>query len=257
MYWFPFNIADYRSSTAHLSNDEDLAFRRLLDMYYDTELPIPLDSAWLARRIRVSIQAVESVLSDMFERREDGYHHKRCDAEIVKYQAFAVSGKRGADIRWGKGSDGGAIGSQSNPNANNNHNNNNNKNNNTTTKESRSPKGSRLLIENLPEDWFRFCKAERPELDPERTFQQFRDYWIAVAGSKGLKTNWFSTWRNWVRNQKMQTGGNGNGKFNIHAYTRNELSKALEQGMAREVVDSGPAQEVFSDLPSKIHQRFP
>jgi len=257
MYWFPFNIADYRSSTAHLSNDEDLAFRRLLDMYYDTELPIPLDSAWLARRIRVSIQAVESVLSDMFERREDGYHHKRCDAEIVKYQAFAVSGKRGADIRWGRGGDGGAIGSQSNPNANNNHNNNNNKNNNTTTKESRSPKGSRLLIENLPEDWFRFCKAERPELDPERTFQQFRDYWIAVAGSKGLKTNWFSTWRNWVRNQKMQTGGNGNGKFNIHAYTRNELSKALEQGMAREVVDSGPAQEVFSDLPSKIHQRFP
>jgi uncharacterized protein YdaU (DUF1376 family) len=121
MYWYPFNIADYKSSTAHLSNDEDLAFRRLLDMYYDTELPIPLDSAWLARRIRVSIQAVESVLSDMFERREDGFHHKRCDAEIVKYQAFAESGKRGAAIRWAKGGDRGAIGSLSNPNANHNH----------------------------------------------------------------------------------------------------------------------------------------
>jgi uncharacterized protein YdaU (DUF1376 family) len=83
MYWYPFNIADYKASTAHLSNEEDIAFRRLLDMYYDTELPIPLDTVWLSRRIRASIEAIESVLSDMFERQEDGFHHKRCDAEIV------------------------------------------------------------------------------------------------------------------------------------------------------------------------------
>ena len=29
----------------------------------------------------------------------------------------------------------------------------------------------------------------------------FLDYWIAVAGSKGSKTNWPATWRNWVRRQ--------------------------------------------------------
>lgn len=127
MFWYPFNIADYKASTAHLSNEEDLAFRRLIDMYYDTELPIPLDSVWLARRIRVSVSSIESVLNDMFERQEDGYHHKRCDAEILKYQGFAESGKRGAAIRWGKGGDGGAIGTPSNPNANHNNNHNNKK----------------------------------------------------------------------------------------------------------------------------------
>jgi len=250
MYWYPFNIADYKASTAHLSNEEDIAFRRLLDMYYDTELPIPLDTVWLSRRIRASIEAIESVLSDMFERQEDGFHHKRCDAEIVKYQAFAESGKRGAAIRWGKGGDGGAIGSPSNPNANNNHNNNNNKNNNTTTKESSSPKGSRFSIEILPEDWFNFCKAERPELDPERTFQQFRDYWIAVAGNKGLKTNWQSTWRNWVRMQKILTGGNGNGKFNAGKYIRDQLK--MESQLAEKVVGSGVAQEIGDGVSNKI-----
>lgn len=250
MYWYPFNIADYKSSTAHLSNDEDLAFRRLLDMYYDTELPIPLDSAWLARRIRVSIQAVESVLSDMFERREDGFHHKRCDDEIVKYQAFAESGKRGAAIRWAKGGDRGAIGTPSNPNANNNHN--NNKNNNTTIKESRSPKGSRLSIESLPKDWCDFCKAERPEIDPQRTFQQFRDYWIAKAGKDASKLDWLATWRWWVRNQKIQTGGNGNGKFNVHAYTREKLARELDA----EAVGNRASQEVFTALPTEIHELF-
>ena len=250
MYWYPFNIADYKASTAHLSNEEDIAFRRLLDMYYDTELPIPLDTVWLSRRIRASIEAIESVLSDMFERQEDGFHHKRCDAEIVKYQAFAESGKRGAAIRWGKGGDGGAIGSPSNPNANNNHNNNNNKNNNTTTKESSSPKGSRFSIEILPEDWFNFCKAERPELDPERTFQQFRDYWIAVAGNKGLKTNWQSTWRNWVRMQKILTGGNANGKFNAGKYIRDQLK--MESQLAEKVVGSGVAQEIGDGVSDKI-----
>jgi hypothetical protein len=67
-----------------------------------------------------------------------------------------------------------------------------------------------------------------------------------------------STANSWTSLYPLKTQqGTQNGKFNIHAYTRNELSKALEQGMAREVVDSGPAQEVFSDLPPKIHQRFP
>jgi len=255
MYWYPFNIADYKASTAHLSNEEDIAFRRLLDMYYDTELPIPLDTVWLSRRIRASIEAIESVLSDMFERQEDGFHHKRCDAEIVKYQAFAESGKRGAAIRWGKGGDGGAIGSLIDPNANNNHNNNNNnnKNNNTTTKESRSPKGSRLSIEILPEDWFNFCKAERPELDPERTFQQFRDYWIAKAGKDASKLDWLATWRMWVRNQKIQTGGNANGKHAAIAENNRRLNELIQQELVGNVAQGGLgtriAQTPWDDLP--------
>jgi hypothetical protein len=66
----------------------------------------------------------------------------------------------------------------------------------------RSPKGSRLQIETLPLEWNEFAHKERPDLDPQKTFAGFRDYWIATPGSKGVKADWFATWRNWVRNQK-------------------------------------------------------
>ena len=72
MHYYSFHIGDYRSATTHLSNDEDLAYRRLLDMYYDTEKPIPLDTTWVARRIRIDAVVVSGVLQDMFEQREDG-----------------------------------------------------------------------------------------------------------------------------------------------------------------------------------------
>jgi DNA-binding PadR family transcriptional regulator len=66
-----------------------------------------------------------------------------------------------------------------------------------------SPNGSRFNPDfELPVEWISFSKTERPELDPQTLFDQFRDYWIAVPGAKGRKADWFATWRNWVRNQK-------------------------------------------------------
>ena len=59
----------------------------------------------------------------------------------------------------------------------------------------------------LPADWnpsdvdFQFCKTERPDLDPTKTADRFRDYWISQPGAKGIKLNWPATWRNWVRNE--------------------------------------------------------
>ena len=100
MHYYQFNIGDYRAATAHLSNDEDLAYRRLLDMYYDTEQKIPLDTQWVARRLRVGTQVVEAVLADMFEKQEDGWFHARCDEIIKQYKEFAEAGKRGAAKRW-------------------------------------------------------------------------------------------------------------------------------------------------------------
>ena len=48
-------------------------------------------------------------------------------------------------------------------------------------------------------EWEQFCQQIRPELSPVKTFDQFKDYWIAQAGQKGVKLDWFATWRNWVR----------------------------------------------------------
>jgi uncharacterized protein YdaU (DUF1376 family) len=99
MHYYQFHIGDYRAATAHLSNEEDLVFRRLLDMYYDTEKPIPDDTQWVARRLRVGMDVVISVLNDMFIPTEDGWRHLRCDSEIAHYHELAAknreNGKKG------------------------------------------------------------------------------------------------------------------------------------------------------------------
>ena len=99
MHYYKFNIGDYARSTRHLTNEEDLAFRRLLDMYYETESPIPVETQWVARRIRIDVDVIEVLLNDMFIRSENGWIHPRCDAEIDEYHRQAErnrqNGKRG------------------------------------------------------------------------------------------------------------------------------------------------------------------
>jgi hypothetical protein len=48
-------------------------------------------------------------------------------------------------------------------------------------------------------DW---ATQERPDLDVRQVAEQFKDYWAAQAGQKGVKLDWDATWRNWVRNTK-------------------------------------------------------
>jgi uncharacterized protein YdaU (DUF1376 family) len=89
MHYYQFSIGDYRAATAHLSNEEDLAYRRLLDMYYDTENKIPLDTQWVSKRLRLATQVVDDVLQDMFIKHDDGWFHARCDDVIQQYHAMA------------------------------------------------------------------------------------------------------------------------------------------------------------------------
>jgi uncharacterized protein YdaU (DUF1376 family) len=97
--WYKFHLGDYITHTTHLSDAEDLAYRRLLDLYYMSEAPIPLDTAFVARKIRLDLDITESVLSEFFEATEEGYQNTRCDAEIAKYQHQVATnrslGKRG------------------------------------------------------------------------------------------------------------------------------------------------------------------
>lgn len=106
MHYYQFHIGDYRSSTMHLSNEEDLAYRRLIDWYYDTEKPIPLETQWVSRRLRVGCEALESVLNDFFLRTEDGWVSPRCEQEIAEYRKLQdrnkANGAKGGRPRNGK-----------------------------------------------------------------------------------------------------------------------------------------------------------
>ena len=109
MHYYQFSIGDYRAATAHLTNEEDLAYRRLLDMYYDTEQKIPLDTQWVARRIRVEASIIKDVLNDMFVKHEDGWFHARCADVIQQYHAMAeknrANGRLGGRKKNPMGSD--------------------------------------------------------------------------------------------------------------------------------------------------------
>ena len=215
MHSFQFHLGDYYSHTSHLSLTEDLAYRRIIDFYYLHETAPTGRPDQIARLIRMpkEVTAVEQVLNEFFcqevsdsvDNQVIVWRHKRCDVEIEKYQSFKESGKRGAAMRWAKGGDGEAMGGLSggyeNPNSNHkpvtiNH---------KPIKE-RAARGTRLPTDcELSQDWFEFCKQQRPDLKPQEVFAAFRDYWIAQPGQKGSKTDWTATWRNWVRNQKAVT----------------------------------------------------
>lgn len=86
MHYYSFYLNDYKAATAHLTNGEDLAYRRVLDLYYELEGPIPLDTQRVSRRLRVSKNDLETVLNDHFIKTENGWMNERCESELQKYR---------------------------------------------------------------------------------------------------------------------------------------------------------------------------
>ena len=90
-------------------------------------------------------------------------------------------------------------------------------------------RGSRLA-----QDWFLnksmgdWATQERPDLDVRQVAEQFKDYWVAQAGQKGVKLDWDATWRNWVRNTKaVKPNPYDVGRLTIPS--KNEPDPALEK----------------------------
>lgn len=67
----------------------------------------------------------------------------------------------------------------------------------------RLARGSRLPPDwKLPLEWGNWALQEKQGSTAEdirRCAERFKDYWISVAGSKGVKADWQATWRTWVR----------------------------------------------------------
>ena len=202
MHYYNFNIGDYMKHTLHLTPEEDLTYRRLLDMYYDTESPIPNNIPSVSRRLRMDSKIVESVLNEFFEVSPEGYKNYRADGEIADYHKFLekqkANGRLGGRPKKGKKPIANPDLTQSEPKKSLN-------NKQQTTNNigaAKATKGTRFDLISIPEDWVLFCKKERSDLNPTVVFDGFRDYWVSVPGQKGVKLDWSATWRNWVRNQK-------------------------------------------------------
>lgn len=104
MYYYQHHIGDYRKDTAHLTLLEHGIYRQLLDLYYTNEQPLSLDHASNMRLVCVRTadesKAYENVLKDFFVKSEDGFHHKRCDDEILKFHGKSEKSRDAAHKRW-------------------------------------------------------------------------------------------------------------------------------------------------------------
>ncbi|WNO60423.1 YdaU family protein [Rheinheimera sp. MMS21-TC3] len=108
MNFYPHHIGDFNNATRHLTRVERSLYRDLIELYYDTEQPLPADDYdRLARRVIAVTEEEKSALQyvlDEFFTLEDGvYKHERCDIEIEKYRnvssAKARAGKASAEAR--------------------------------------------------------------------------------------------------------------------------------------------------------------
>jgi uncharacterized protein YdaU (DUF1376 family) len=111
VHHYPFHPGDYLKDTAHWSEARelvqveagllrDLAYRRLLDLYYGEEEPIPSKTRLVAIRIRMlkHEDIVASVLKEKFVLIEGFWRQKRADEVVLKYQHRAETSRRNGKL---------------------------------------------------------------------------------------------------------------------------------------------------------------
>lgn len=241
MFSYQFHIGDFNRATRHLSRLERSIYRDMLDIYYETEKPLPLDVERIFRLV-VAISneertAVEQALNEFFHKNELGYVHVRCELEIERYKNNTTqkseAGKRSAAARAAKreqiinGRSTSVKDSlQRNSNVESTNQSTSTLNQSTSSKDVTplaTPKkttGSRL-----PKDWqptqeywdaaVLICEELNLDLRPKlkQIAHKFKDHWLAKTGKDATKADWLATWRNWIRreaeNAKSGYGTNG------------------------------------------------
>lgn len=95
MHYYKFNIADWNLGTAHLSLVEEAIYFRLINHYYDSELPIPLETQSVFRRLRMASESViaQQIIDEFFIKTDKGYIHERCDVLLKEYRKTAKNNR--------------------------------------------------------------------------------------------------------------------------------------------------------------------
>ena len=207
MHYYQFNIGDYASHTRYLTPMQDLIYRRLLDLYYLQEKPIPEDNPSQYIGLNDCSTDVQRVLNDYFVLTEKGWVNKRADQQIAEYKSkqksASAAGKKSAEVR--KASKDAVLERPLNERTTDVQLTNNHKPitiKQEPIKESATKvvKSTRLSIDwELPDEWAIWAKQARPDLHINQVADGFKDYWISEAKAKA---DWFATWRNWIRKQR-------------------------------------------------------
>lgn len=96
------HLGDFAKDTAHLNQGQIGAYNLLLDFYYASEMPLPLDPAELyeigrARDVASRIN-VDKVVARFFEKTPQGYTQKRVEKEVKRYREKQAQARISAEL---------------------------------------------------------------------------------------------------------------------------------------------------------------
>jgi len=102
---YEFHIGDYYRRTSHLSQVEHYIYRRLIDQYFLTELPITTEIRSISRTLQLTadqIETLEMILDEFFELEDDGWHHSHIKQELERIYGKSEQARDAANRRWDK-----------------------------------------------------------------------------------------------------------------------------------------------------------
>jgi len=102
---YEFHIGDYYRRTSHLSQEEHYIYRRLIDQYFLTELPISTDLRMISRQLQLTsdqIEILETILSEYFDLEDDGWNHDHVKQELERIYGKSEQARNAANRRWEK-----------------------------------------------------------------------------------------------------------------------------------------------------------
>lgn len=107
MHYYQHHIGDFDAATRHLTRLERSIYRDLIELYYSTESALPLDLAYLGRKIAArsdeELAAMHAILAEYFHETPAGWFHDRCEEEIDKFRKCqsqaSAAGKASAAAR--------------------------------------------------------------------------------------------------------------------------------------------------------------
>jgi uncharacterized protein YdaU (DUF1376 family) len=234
MHYYQHHIGDFIKDTSFLTNEEIGIYLKLIWLYYDSEKPLPNSIFELGMKTgtRDNQLVLEGLLEMFFvlDEQNQCWHHSRCDKEIEHYkQQLTIASKAGKASALKRAMNKNPTSVEHTLNERSTKVQPTNNQQPLTNNQDKNKRGSRLPQDFFfPKDWCDFLVEQRPELNAQKTFDQFKDYWIAQAGQKGVKLDWFATWRNWVRSTNAPKQ-NPADIVRLTVPSRNELDPALEK----------------------------
>jgi len=219
--FYKMDPAAWDFGTAELTLEQEAAYLRIVNAIHKHDAPVPNVDRILAGLFRCSTRKAKALVSALVDAGkihiEGGkIWNERARSDLVQRQlasgSAALRGSKGGRTRANNAANALKNNEPAQANASSRIEENRIVKEDTNVSSKKTTRGTRLKSDwVLPNEWGQWAVSQQiPEPAVRAEADKFRDYWHSVAGSKGVKLDWFATWRNWCRNSntpKIINGG--------------------------------------------------